>query len=435
MISRAPFTLLLALISLPLQLQSQDLSRRGMLGAALETGADGKVVIRKVLPGGAAEAMKLSEGTIVLALNDTAVTSLPGFLDQLRGYRSGAQVRLAVSEAGKTRIASATLPPLPSETHAGATTTYGTARTTSGTRLRTILVAPTARRAPVILYLQGISCGTIDRPLAPETDTEMRMLQELLSAGYATLRVDRTGTGDSEGIPCSESGFDEEIEAARAALAWVRTRPDVDTARIVLLGVSMGGVVAPVVANEPGVTGVVVWGTIGRNFLEYQQRNMRRQFPNEGLLPEQAESTAVARTDALARLLFLNQTPAQVKAVAGLAEALPVSDSTHMFGRHARFFQQLQRLDTPRRWAGVKRRALILHGEYDWVSDPEDHALIAEIVNRSGGNAVYQEVPGLDHATTHHASLEDSRQNYGEGAPSSEVMNRMRAWLETVLNT
>ena len=427
--------LLLTLAVLPLSLHAQDLPRRGLLGAMLDSGADGKVVVRKVLPGGAAEAMKLAEGTTILALNGAPVTSVPGFLQQLSAYRAGAEVTLAVSEAGKARTAKATLPPFPVENHPGATTTYGTARTTSGTRLRTILVAPTARKAPVILYLQGISCGTIDRPFASETDSEIRMLRELLAGGYATLRVDRTGTGDSEGIPCPESGFDAEIDAARAAIAWVRERSDIDRDRIILLGISMGGVVAPVVADEPGVAGVVVWGTIGRNFLEYQQRNMRRQFPNEGLLPEQAESTAVARADALARLLFLDQTPAQVKAVPGLAEALPVSDSTHMFGRHARFFQQLQRIDSPRRWAAVKKPALVLHGEFDWVSDPEDHALIAEIVNRNGGKAVYQEVPGLDHATTQHASLEDSRQNYSQGKLSSEVVNRMRAWLESAFNT
>ena len=61
--------LLLTLAVLPLSLHAQDLPRRGLLGAMLDSGADGKVVVRKVLPGGAAEAMKLAEGTTILALN------------------------------------------------------------------------------------------------------------------------------------------------------------------------------------------------------------------------------------------------------------------------------------------------------------------------------------------------------------------------------
>ena len=64
-----------------------------------------------------------------------------------------------------------------------------------------------------------------------------------------------------------------------------------------------------------------------------------------------------------------------------------------------------------------------------------DGRLSAEIVNRNGGKAVYQEVPGLDHATTQHATLEDSWQNYSQGAASSEVVNRMRAWLDSAFNT
>lgn len=413
--------------------QSSELPRRGMLGAALETDSGGYVVIRRVLPGGAAQAMQLTEGTRILEVNRTPVTSLSMFLQQLGRLRAGSTLTLKVQQAGRTTTASAPLPELPRETHPGTSVSYGTAVTASGTRLRTVLMAPTSRRAPVILYVQGLGCSSLDRPLAPEADSEMLLLRGLADAGYAVLRVDRTGTGDSEGIPCAESGFDAELEASRAALAWVRTRQDVDPSRIILLGFSMGGVVAPLLAGEPGVTALVVWGTLSRNFLEYQNRNMRRQFPREGLLPEAAESTVVTRMEALSRVVLLGESPGQVQAMPGFAEALPASDSTHMFGRHARFFQELQRIDTPASWARVRQPTLAMHGEYDWVSDPEDHQLIADIVNRAGGKAEYEEVPGLDHGMTRHGSLEESYRNYVQGAPSTEAVARIRAWLERVL--
>lgn len=412
-----------------LSAQAGDLPRRGMLGARIDTNAQGQVVVREVLPNSAAQAMQLAPGARIIAINGSSVTSVPMFLQSLGKLRAGNDLALTVEQDGQASTRTVSLPALPHETHANARVTYGTARSPGGTRLRTILVAPTQRRAAVILYVQGIGCGTLDRPLAPESDPEMRLMRDLLGVGYATLRVDRTGTGDSEGIPCSEAGFDAELDAARAALAWVRQRPDVDPSRIILLGFSMGGVVAPLLAGEQGVTDVVVWGTLSRNFLEYQIRNIRRQLPREGLRTEDAESTMVARIEALSRLMFLRETPAQVRSQPGLADALPVSDSTHMFGRHARYFQQLQRIDSPGSWARVRQRTLALHGEYDWVSDPEDHQLIAEIVNRNGGTAEYHEVPGLDHAMTLHPSLEASQQNYLQGAPSTAAVDRIAAWL------
>jgi len=58
--------------------------------------------------------------------------------------------------------------------------------------------------------------------------------------GFSTLLVDYRGYGGNPGLP-SERGLERD---ARAAFAWVASRPDVDPSRIVFFGESLGAAVA-----------------------------------------------------------------------------------------------------------------------------------------------------------------------------------------------
>jgi dienelactone hydrolase len=79
----------------------------------------------------------------------------------------------------------------------------------------------------------------------------------LLANGIAALMYDKRGVGRSTGtfidtLPAMERDV-------AAAVAYLRTRPDVDPRRIALLGTSQGGVAAPVVAaRDPAVAAVVM---------------------------------------------------------------------------------------------------------------------------------------------------------------------------------
>jgi uncharacterized protein len=95
----------------------------------------------------------------------------------------------------------------------------------------------------------------------------------------AVLRCDDRGVGQSTGT-LADATTASLAEDARAGVAYLKTRPEVDTARIGLLGHSEGGLIAPMVASSsadvafiilmsgPGVTGEQVLisqaGLIGR---------------------------------------------------------------------------------------------------------------------------------------------------------------------------
>jgi len=102
---------------------------------------------------------------------------------------------------------------------------------------------------PVVLLLGGSG---------PQVRGGFQRLQDrLLAAGVATLEYDKRGCGQSTG---------ERIESvsrlaadAEAAVTLLRARPEIDPARIVVLGSSQGGVIAPVVAvQDKRLRGVVM---------------------------------------------------------------------------------------------------------------------------------------------------------------------------------
>jgi dienelactone hydrolase len=92
--------------------------------------------------------------------------------------------------------------------------------------------------------------------------------------GIAMLRMDDRGVGESGGSFTGSTSRDFATDI-RAAIAYLRTRSDVDSRRLFLIGHSEGGMIAPMVAvNEPQLAGIVLMagtGRTGREIMAFQQ--------------------------------------------------------------------------------------------------------------------------------------------------------------------
>src|SRR5256714_7562902 len=85
----------------------------------------------------------------------------------------------------------------------------------------------------------------------------------LADFGYAALRFDMRGCGESEG-PRGRVICLEQVEDARSALAYLATRTEVDGARIAVMGHSFGAAVAVYAAGvEPRFAALVAAGRRG----------------------------------------------------------------------------------------------------------------------------------------------------------------------------
>lgn len=113
----------------------------------------------------------------------------------------------------------------------------------------------------------------------------------LTRAGYAVLRVDDRGVGGTGGV-LRDARYDDLTADIRAGLDFLRGRPDIDPARIGLLGHSEGGYLAPLVAARPdsGAAFVVSMAgpaLSGADILLEQNRDILRA---SGASPEETEA-------------------------------------------------------------------------------------------------------------------------------------------------
>ena len=79
----------------------------------------------------------------------------------------------------------------------------------------------------------------------------------LTNNGIAVLRYDERGIGESEGVFKTATTIDLASDV-EAAITYLKTRKDIDTSKIGLLGHSEGGVIAPIVASQNKSTAFIV---------------------------------------------------------------------------------------------------------------------------------------------------------------------------------
>jgi dienelactone hydrolase len=109
--------------------------------------------------------------------------------------------------------------------------------------------AGTGERLPVVILAHGFS-GTMDR-LVPYAE-------RFATDGLAALVFDYRGIGESGGQPRQVVDLPGQHHDLRAAIAWVRSRSELDPDRVALWGNSLGGAhVISVAADDPGIAAVV----------------------------------------------------------------------------------------------------------------------------------------------------------------------------------
>lgn len=182
-----------------------------------------------------------------------------------------------------------------------------------------------AGRLPVAITISGSGLQDRDESLAGVTGYRpFRQIAEALAAkGIATLRFDDRGTGASTGNGATATSADF-ADDVRAIIQYLRARPDIDPNRIVLVGHSEGGLIAPMVAaGDTLLRGIALLAgpaQSGRTIIHYQQRfaaendTTIRPADREALLQRaRIQLDSIARTNPWMRF-FLDHDPLAVAA-------------------------------------------------------------------------------------------------------------------------
>jgi hypothetical protein len=332
------------------------------------------VRIAGVLPHGMAEAAGLVSGDVVTAIAGAPVRDLCELGEALRRAVRSESVEIE-TRRHHARVRAIAAP-------RDLDVDYGEVAV-AGARLRTL--ATRGDRGTIIL-IGGIACESV------ETGPLAELAHAWTRAGYATVRFDKRGVGDSEGGPCRAVDFASERADAHAVIDSVHARP-----RIVF-GHSIGGVIAASARADA----LIVYGTPVRPWIDCLLDSTRRQLALRG-----------AREDVIAERL---------------AQITRLAETGDLNGRSAAYHAQLHALDLTAAWRAVTAPVLVLRGEHDWVVDAEDQAQLAALAR---GEVI--DLPGLDHVLGAHVDREASLRDYGAGALDASAAAAAIGWLDRVL--
>jgi len=236
--------------------------------------------------------------------------------------------------------------------------------------------ASRSQPVPAIVTISGTGPQDRDEYIGLKGYRPFRQIADSLGRrGIAVLRMDDRGVGQSGGT-FKGTTYAEFAEDARAGLAYLRTRKEIDTTRLGLVGHSEGAIDAPIVAlEEPSLKALVLLAGDAR--------------PLRGALQSQLEN--MARHDTK---LTASQRDSAVAAVPHMIDSIAGVD---------RYMGTIIAYDPSVTARQVKTPAiLILTGQYDKQADPAQVPEWIAAFKSSGNTDVSGHVvPNVDHLFVH----------------------------------
>ena len=436
------FALVFFLFLLPVliagDVYAEKLPRRVFMGIRMETLTEDAremmeiprnqgVLISEVIPGSTAEEAGFRKGDILLKLDGSSLSDPSEVVAFLSEKQGGTQFTYELLRNRKPVKGKAVFLELPVERYTGIDMIYTEASSVNGEQRMIISKKEgVTARMPVILFIGGIACYSLDFPF-DSTRSEVRLLNAITRAGYMCVRAEKPGVGDNlhSKIPCDEVSFMEENDGYVAMIRALKARPDVDSNEVYILGHSMGGVFAPIIASKTRITGIIAYGAIGSNMLEYLVKTRKTIAASLELSPSASDNLVKLFTECAVYYFSDGMTSDEAEQKKpGCKNFISIFDH-----RSRRYNDELYVLNIPALWSSYDGNALLLWGASDFLSSEDDHRMAADALNRSHpGRATFITIPKADHPMLTAADFVASQRN--PGGYNEAVGSTIIKWLK-----
>ena len=412
---RLSLALFLGLLLTSFSLTAQKLERKGTLGIQMENNEEGDGLhVRAVIPNTTASNIGIEEGDLLLTVNGTAFNDVYELVDEVGTWRVNKDLEVQVKRGKKTKTLTGKVVGRPFETSEHAEVIYGHVDYDGG-MLRSILELPNGvEKPPVILFLPGVGCGTLDYYYEPNAPVKL-LVESLVKEGIAVYRVEKPGMGDSQGTQeCLEMDFDYEVAAFDAALNTLKAIPEIDAEHIFLYGHSLGTISAPLIASKNKVAGIIAWGGISTSWYEYELLRLREQKKLRNVDYAEIESEFRRKSPFLFDFYVRKMTPEQLAEKPEYTELVAETfQGPLLFGiHHYSYFHVLNDVDLLTAYRDADCPVLALAGAHDvhtvntrWA--PEIAAAVNFYRPGNGEYAIFDK-------TTHHYHTVPTITDYNE---------------------
>ena len=422
--------LCLLLLALGIERSSaMELARRAYLGAAIEPEGT-RLLIKSVFPGGTAEAAGITPGDALIRIDDAPIGGPEELGRVLRRYRAGDRAAFLVERAGTPIRTSAVFKPRPLESSPEFDVLYD-AVIVNGAKHRVIVTRPNgAGPFPAVLLIGGLGCYSLDA-LQPTSPYHF-ILYGLTRKGFVTMRVEKTGEGDSEGPPCRSPEADLQFAVARSVegLRALKRYGFVDPKQVFVFAHSIGPLEGVVAINQEPVAGMIAAETIGRDWLSYHTEIAYSQPLLLGKPYDAVEAEARAHALCNARFYIQKQTPEMLAREAPeCLDKLPLSAVSH------RYLQQIGELQSAEQWKAADVPVLVTYGTSDPTTDERESRYLVDMINSfHPGRASYVQIEGMNHYFDREPSKKDGllvlRGEKTAGDFEAAMLTGVERWLD-----
>lgn len=349
--------------------------------------------LKQVVKGSAAEQAGLINNDVLISFDGKVIDNTNHFLSILKEYHGGDKVKVSYYRQAKLKTATLTLHEKPKETSKDYDVIYSSLNS-GNNHLRTIITKPKDPGTyPAVLIVEGVGCFSIDNISNSFILSTKLWIDTLTIHKFVTMRVEKTGMGDSKGIPCNECDFITEKQGYLDGLKQLKSLPYVDKDKVFIAGFSIGGVIAPLIAQQEKVKGIIVYGTVGRNWLEYELENTHRQRMLDDYSADSLDLWMRAEYERLYGLFVEKKTPEQI-----IKEHPETADHLFEYPMSIKYFQQVADINIGQLWMNTNIYVLAMHGTSDFVSSANEHEQLVQVVNRyHPGKATHTEIKNSDH--------------------------------------
>ncbi|MBC7911748.1 MAG: alpha/beta fold hydrolase, partial [Pyrinomonadaceae bacterium] len=282
----------------------------------------------------------------------------------------------------------------------------------------TLLLPKTgARPFPAVITSTGSGQQTRDEPVIKDYKIFRQLAEHLAARGIAVLRVDDRGVGDSTGLGTLDRATTFDFaDDARAQVAYLRTRSEIDADNIAIVGHSEGGVIAPLVAaDDPKLAAIVLLAGTGKRGDEVLLYQMNRPLELNAAMSEEEKAKGRAENQKIIRTVIEG----------GDTSKLPALFRFYWM----KVFLTYDPLTTIRK---VKQPIFIVQGALDRQVTEEQAGMLAKAAREAGNKDVTVRVfPNLNHlflpAKTGDEGEYNSLETYVVG---EDVIKAIGDWLQ-----
>lgn len=414
---------------------AQELARRSMLGTRLERITDDVkrimelpsldgALVSAVVPNSTAEKAGFKKGDILLKINAVEITSPEQAVKEVASHKGGENFSYEILRDKKIVKGTAVFKAVAMEQYKDFEMIYTAVRTGNGVQ-RMIVSKPAAKtKSPAFIFIGGIGCYSLDNPL-DTTLPETQLLNTLTRAGNVCVRAEKPGVGDNtQCTKCEEVTFNDEVSGYVKMIEKIKTYNYVDSSKIYIIGHSMGGVMAPLIAQHTNVKGIIAYGTIGSNFIEYLNKTRRTIGEAYQWKPEEIDDYIKESCECAGYYFVEKMTTAEaVKKKEVCKDYLPVFDY-----RSRKYNDELYSLNIPGAWKPFTGKALLIWGSTDYISSKEDHQILTQTVNYyHPGNATFLVLKNVNHGMLNATTFQQAQTS--PGAYNPEVGKQILEWL------